>query len=154
MSLAILRDFGVGRRVMESGIQTEVDSLIMNIRDHGEKPRDIRHTLTIAVSNVICAVVFGKSYDFSNCDELNDFIASTDKYIAVIPKLIVTDFLPVLTFLPYFKKTKQEVVECLNSIHGFVEHFIQEHEAAHYIGKEDDFIDAFIGRTGEEYDCE
>lgn len=155
VSLAILKDFGVGRSITESGIQTEVDSLISNIQDHGKKSRDIRQTLTIAVCNVTCSIVFGKRYDFSDCDELKNIIASMDKYMRLYTEILIIDFFPALAYLPFFLKNAQEsIFKSMNCIHEFIQHFIIEHEAAYYIGKEDDFIDAFIGRTGEEYDRE
>ncbi|KAJ7344638.1 hypothetical protein JRQ81_000588 [Phrynocephalus forsythii] len=65
-TLTTLRDFGMGKRSNEESIQEEAQCLLEKLRDTQGKPFDPTFLLSCALSNVICATVFGNQYDYDD----------------------------------------------------------------------------------------
>ena len=63
-----MRDFGLGKPILERGIIEEVDLLVMAIEQQTNQPFDIQFLLNKAVSNVISQLTFGKRFDYSDDD--------------------------------------------------------------------------------------
>ncbi|XP_033006742.1 cytochrome P450 2C23-like isoform X1 [Lacerta agilis] len=61
-SLMTLKTLGLGKRTLEYQIQDEAYHLVENFRSTRGKPMNPSFALTLAVSNVICVVVFGHRF--------------------------------------------------------------------------------------------
>ncbi len=62
----VLRDFGMGRPLIEEKIQEELTYFLKELQDKSEGPMDPHQLLQISISNIICSVVFGKRYEYTN----------------------------------------------------------------------------------------
>uniref|UniRef100_A0AAY4DNC9 Cytochrome P450 n=1 Tax=Denticeps clupeoides TaxID=299321 RepID=A0AAY4DNC9_9TELE len=69
-TLTTLRDFGMGRKKMESWIQEESKHLVDLFREN-KSPFDPSFFLSRAVSNVICALVFGQRFSYKDAQLLS-----------------------------------------------------------------------------------
>lgn len=154
VSLAILKEFGFGKRLMESRIMREVVNLVSYLEQSNGKPQDLREALDISVSNVICSVITGKRYAFNDCGELVSVLDAIRKEFEYFSKAMIVDFIPLTAYLPSLQKPLEEVSGSYRFFRDFIVRSIKEHEDAYALGKEDDFIDAFIGRLGKEYSSE
>ncbi|XP_034962764.2 cytochrome P450 2C29-like isoform X4 [Zootoca vivipara] len=65
-ALSTLRNFGMGKKSIEERIQEEAQFLREKFQDTQEKPLDPTYLFSCALSNVICAIVFGKRYDYND----------------------------------------------------------------------------------------
>ncbi|XP_039178236.1 cytochrome P450 2C5-like [Crotalus tigris] len=65
-TLSTLRDFGMGKKRMSERVQEEALCLVEEMAATKGQPFDPRRNLTSAVSNVICAVVFGNRFDYKD----------------------------------------------------------------------------------------
>uniref|UniRef100_A0A3Q2ZEI0 Cytochrome p450 n=1 Tax=Kryptolebias marmoratus TaxID=37003 RepID=A0A3Q2ZEI0_KRYMA len=60
-ALSTLRDFGMGKRVVEEKILEECGHLIQMFEDQKGKPFDTARPLNYATSNIICSVLYGRN---------------------------------------------------------------------------------------------
>ncbi|KAM3846761.1 LOW QUALITY PROTEIN: cytochrome P450 2C19-like [Vipera latastei] len=65
-TLSTLRDFGMGKKRMSERVQEEALCLVEEITAKKGQPFDPRRNFASAVSNVICAVVFGNRFDYKD----------------------------------------------------------------------------------------
>ncbi|XP_036411593.1 cytochrome P450 2G1-like isoform X2 [Colossoma macropomum] len=72
-TLTTLRDFGMGRRRIEYWIQEESRHLQNSLRETKSAPFDPTFYLSRAVSNVICALVFGQRFSYEDSNLLRLF---------------------------------------------------------------------------------
>ncbi|XP_066275408.1 cytochrome P450 2J6-like [Branchiostoma lanceolatum] len=65
---SVLRRLGVkmGRGSIQDQIQEEASSICLKISKYSERPFDVSADLTTAVGNIICALVFGKRFDYGD----------------------------------------------------------------------------------------
>ncbi|XP_017660785.1 PREDICTED: cytochrome P450 2J6-like [Lepidothrix coronata] len=67
-TLSTLRNFGLGKRSVEERIQEECRFLVDAFKDEQGNPFNPQFTLTNAVSNVICSLIFGNRFDYHDED--------------------------------------------------------------------------------------
>ncbi|XP_040298473.1 cytochrome P450 2B11-like [Bufo bufo] len=65
-ALATLRNFGMGKRSIEERIQEEAQFLVENVSKTEGKMFDPTFILSSAVSNIICSIVFGKRFSYTD----------------------------------------------------------------------------------------
>uniref|UniRef100_A0A8C5MAV1 Cytochrome P450 n=1 Tax=Leptobrachium leishanense TaxID=445787 RepID=A0A8C5MAV1_9ANUR len=65
-TLSTLRDYGMGRRVLEDKIKEECDYLVDRLRSYKGKPFDNIKTLTPALANIILSITLGQRYDYED----------------------------------------------------------------------------------------
>uniref|UniRef100_A0A8C9W424 Cytochrome P450 2K1-like n=1 Tax=Scleropages formosus TaxID=113540 RepID=A0A8C9W424_SCLFO len=65
-ALTSLRDFGMGKRIIEEKIINEIDYMIQLFGNHKGQPFDNKEALNHAVSNIISSIVYGARFDYSD----------------------------------------------------------------------------------------
>ena len=56
--MTTMRDLGVGKKSLEERILTEAEEVKAELAEHAGKSRDISYLLQMAVTNVICSIIF------------------------------------------------------------------------------------------------
>ncbi|OQV22860.1 Cytochrome P450 2J2 [Hypsibius exemplaris] len=97
-ALSTLRDLGMGKNWLEDTILTEVESICQTLRDTQQQPFDPKVQLTNSVSNVICALIFGKRFPLTD----PKFSQLTNMVAEYVDSLGVEPLVKALPFLMWF----------------------------------------------------
>ncbi|OQV16086.1 Cytochrome P450 18a1 [Hypsibius exemplaris] len=104
-ALSTLRDLGMGKNWMEDTIIAEVEGLCQALRETNQKPFDPKVQLTNSVSNVICAIIFGKRFELTDpkFSRLTRLVAEN---MAIIKLDFLCQIIPFLLWFPNSVRTQ------------------------------------------------
>ncbi|XP_042121881.2 cytochrome P450 2K6-like [Peromyscus maniculatus bairdii] len=147
-SLTTLRNFGMGKQIIEDTIIEECHHLMQNFESHQGKPFEIKRVLNASVANVIVSVLLGKRFDYQDPQFLRllSLIGENVKLIGS-PRIVLFNMFPVLGFL---LRSHKKVIRNKDELFSFIRMIFLEHH--HNLDKNDprSFIDAFLLRQQEE----
>ncbi|XP_075117137.1 cytochrome P450 2C8-like [Leptodactylus fuscus] len=148
-SLTTMRNFGMGKRGIEERILEEARCLGEEFRKHGDTPFDPTDALRLAVSNVICSIVFGERFDYED----ENFVT----LLFLLKELFLTLASPWGILLNVFPKTlsyipgpHQKVFKNLEKLKVFVLESVESHKKTIDVNCSRDFIDSFLIKMEEE----
>ncbi|XP_022082205.1 cytochrome P450 2J6-like [Acanthaster planci] len=140
--LKVLRGFGMGKSSFEENIATEALFLTDEWKKVKGAPLDPKHMISQSISNVICAVVFGERFQYTDVN-FRYLIQYSDDVFEQIGAGGVVDFTPLfakLTFLPFVRKYKDATQALIDQICRMVDTHNQDFDADNIR----DFTDAFL----------
>ncbi|KAG8448802.1 hypothetical protein GDO86_015756 [Hymenochirus boettgeri] len=148
-SLTTLRNFGMGKRSIEERIQEEIYYLLEVFEENEGCFFSPSFNIRRSVSNVICSVLFGKRFDYTDqkLQTLLDLIAENLKRVDNI-WVQVYNFIPSLMSLlpgPHHKLTENYQAQ----LH-YVAEIVREHERTLDPSSPRDYIDAFLLKMEQE----
>ncbi|NXK53782.1 CP2J2 protein, partial [Chauna torquata] len=142
--IATLRKLGMGNKGMERGIQTEAYYLIKFFRDKNGRAVDPSFPIVNAVSNVICAVVFG--HRFSLQDETFHQLMKAYNCIVAFGNSYIYYMYEVFPWLKSIPGPLQKAESCCDFVRSFIREEIKSHRERGTIDKPEDFIDFYLGQ--------
>ncbi|XP_022098082.1 cytochrome P450 2J1-like [Acanthaster planci] len=142
-SLTALRGLGVGKSNFEENISTEAKHLTDWLMEDKGAPIDPTHPLGNALSNVVCTVVFGKRFEYSDAafKKLLKYTANlmhhggAGFFVEAMPAVLTK--LQPFAFIRFY----------VQAVDNFFNHFgllIKEHQEAYDPVQPRDFIDEFL----------
>ncbi|KAJ0063790.1 hypothetical protein NL108_006742 [Boleophthalmus pectinirostris] len=148
-TLTTLRDFGMGRKAMESWIQEESKHMIARINTFNGKCFDPTFILSQTVSNVICCLVFGERFHSEDKQFLRQ-LQILNKFI----KFNSTPFGQLYNIFPWLMDRlpgphHTKFAE-INEVREFNRKKIEEHMKTLDPSSPRDFIDCFLIRMNQE----
>ncbi|XP_072524662.1 cytochrome P450 2G1-like isoform X2 [Salminus brasiliensis] len=148
-TLMTLRDFGMGRKRIETWIQEEIKHLQNSLRETKSAPFDPAFVLSRAVSNVICALVFGQRFRYEDNELL--------RLLQIISEILRFGSNPwgqVYNIFPWLMKhlpgRHQTLLRETDTLRGFIMEKIKAHEESLDPDHPRDFIDCFLIRMKQE----
>uniref|UniRef100_A0A3B1ICE6 Cytochrome P450 2C15-like n=1 Tax=Astyanax mexicanus TaxID=7994 RepID=A0A3B1ICE6_ASTMX len=150
-TLTTLRDFGMGRKRIENWIQEEIKHLHNSLRETKSAPFDPTFIVSRAVSNVICALVFGQRFRYEDNNLL--------RLLQIINKLVRFGSSPwgqAYNIFPWLMEQlpgrHQSLLREVDEMMDFFMEKIKEHEESLDLDNPRDFIDCFLIRMNQEKD--
>lgn len=150
-SLHVLRNFGLGRKVMEEKVECETAKLIVEIEHilerHDGKCVNILPLLEICVGNIISSVLLGRNYDFHDAKflKLKHGLDQIGILLTNFSNTLLESF-PWLRFLPFYGRLGfDELIRENDNVLKFLSSEIEEHKSD--IGRNmepTDFTEAYL----------
>ncbi|OWA52866.1 putative Cytochrome P450 2H2 [Hypsibius exemplaris] len=143
-ALSTLRDLGMGTNWMEDTIIAEVEGICDVLRNANGKPFNPKIRLTNSVSNIICALMFGKTFSLADpkFSRLTDLVAEN---AAIFKQDFVASAAPFLLWFPNVVRTK--IFKARRNLTGWAEfmtEMINEHLASPWqLSKAPDYVYAY-----------
>lgn len=166
-ALHVLRDFGLGKNLIQEKILDEVTALITDVKEDlkkGKKIISIQDEVDRGVGSIINSLAFGYRFGrvsislfyFINLlfkDKLDEFqknkhnIQKMMEYGSSVPWMIMQDHIDTMKHLPFFSSIASKVEKESSSIAKFYLTQIQAHRDAINFETDDeptDFVEAFL----------
>ncbi|GMR46552.1 hypothetical protein PMAYCL1PPCAC_16747, partial [Pristionchus mayeri] len=130
-SVHILRDFGMGKNVMEEQVKSSLREFMRHLDSMDTSRVDFRWPIQILVANVINQVLFGYHFKYDDCKRLMDYsnaLTTQTEIQRQNPLVFLAMQLPIITKLPLLgwlargqyksdvdvlhKHVREDVIEC------------------------------------------
>ncbi|MEE6511492.1 hypothetical protein FKM82_018045 [Ascaphus truei] len=150
-SLSTLRNFGMGKRSIEERVQEEAKCLGDEFRKRKETPFDPTYLLSLAVSNVICSIVFGDRYDYEDEKFLSMLTLMKESFnILTSPWAQIFNLFP--GFLKHMPGSHNKLFSNFRRLKAYVMEKVKEHENTLDENCPRDYIDCFLIKMQQEKD--
>ncbi|ELT98148.1 hypothetical protein CAPTEDRAFT_120179, partial [Capitella teleta] len=136
-----MRDFGVGKKSIEEKIQIEACSLIQQLEKMDGKPHDPSPDTQVAVTNIICAIIFGDRYEYGDA-EFEQILDSIKDLTQSVEWTDLRNMFEVFDHLPYQKNFKR-FIAANHRIHGVIKRQIEEHRQTLDETEDRDILDLY-----------
>ncbi|XP_040386623.1 cytochrome P450 2C16-like [Cygnus olor] len=148
-TLSTLRDFGMGKSSMSQRVQQEAQHLVELLASLEGEAFEPMMVFRHAVANVICSVVFGSHFSYSDTAflKLLDMIGNFVSFF-VSPIAIVYNIFPsVLLRLP--GPHRKVLAKCEN-LKGYIREQVEQHRQTLDPSSPRDYIDCFLMKAEKE----
>ncbi|CAI5780758.1 cytochrome P450 2F3-like [Podarcis lilfordi] len=148
-ALQTLKNFGMGTSSIEGRIQEEAQFLVQEFKKTGGAPFNPINPVCRAVSNVICAVVFGQRYDYQDANFLTllDHFNENFKIMSSIWGELYNIFPSLMDVLP---GPHHQIFRNFEKLRQFIAERIRCHQKDLDPDAPRDFIDCFLIRMEQE----
>lgn len=149
-ALHTLRNFGMGKKSIEERVREEAGYLCSAFQDEEGHPFDPYVILNNAVSNVICSVIFGDRFDYS--DLLFQKMIHLLRESFELAAKPITQFYKIFPWLMNVPGPHQRQFQVVRTYLAFLEDIIQKHKDTWDPSIRRDFIDAFFEEMEKDKD--
>ena len=143
-ALNILKNLGWGKSGIEGRIQEQSRDMIDKLREIGTGPYYPDHLISLSVTNIICALLFDKRFDYDDpelkhllqtlYDLFQGFIGETDAHV-----------MPIVKHFPFVKKAMKDLFDKGKAMQTFYQRMIEEGRKKLASGEEpSDFITHYL----------
>ncbi|XP_027711374.1 cytochrome P450 2F2-like isoform X2 [Vombatus ursinus] len=148
-TMGALKDMGLGTRSIEERIQEEAAALCKELGQNRDAPFNPQQLLCNAVSNVICAVVFGQRYGYEDPDfkTLLDLLNDNFKLMSSQWGQMYNMFPSVMDWVP---GPHQRIFHNFELLRAFIYDQIWKHQKSRKPREPRDFIDCFLDQIDKE----
>ncbi|XP_072020544.1 cytochrome P450 2U1-like [Amphiura filiformis] len=132
------RQFGIGKSSFQNKIAEETTFLLQEFHRNSDNPFDPAADLHNCLSNVLCSVVFGKRFDYSD-DEFRRIITILEKQVETAGQGGLILFISILShFQPkHIRQTSAQMRD-------FISNIVNNHMETYDNSKLRDYIDVYI----------
>ena len=142
-AMRTLKNFGMGRSILEDRIKQEVVLLIDTFRKSENEPFDPKVAVTTSVSNVICALSFGGHFKHGD-PRFNELLHRLEENFNILGINGAFNFIPLLDKLPGDIFSKKKALANQDITYKFITKIIEEHMEDFDEDNITDYVSAYI----------
>ncbi|XP_070571422.1 cytochrome P450 2F3-like [Ptychodera flava] len=146
--LRYLRTFGMGKSSMEKRIIEECKHLLHEFGEHEGQPFDPAKQVSNAASNIICSIVVGRRFEYSD-SRFKTCLAALESLFQLGKIFLGVGFMNSLAGKMCDYVLARSNFKCHTIIYEVFEPFIEEHAETYDPDDMRDFIDVFLSVTKE-----
>ncbi|MBN3313987.1 CP2J2 protein, partial [Atractosteus spatula] len=142
-ALTTLKNFGMGKNILESFILEENRFLYKAFKEEHGRPFDPHFLLNSAISNVICSMVFGHRFEY-NDPRFQDILRRTDETFLLIGSLRAQLYNVCPSIMKFLPGPHQTVFSNYKKVKAFLKEEIENHRKNWDPSNSRDFIDTYF----------
>ncbi|XP_038622728.1 cytochrome P450 2F5-like [Tachyglossus aculeatus] len=148
-SLSVLRDLGMGKRGLEERVQDEAQCLLEEFRKTQGQPFDPRLLLGRATANVICQVVLGQRFSYTDDDFLT-LVRLLNKTTELQSSLSGQIYNIIPSIMNYLPGPHQQIFSNIRRTQDFASSWVDKHRETLEPNAPRDYIDSFLLKMQQE----
>ncbi|XP_061173044.1 cytochrome P450 2H2-like isoform X2 [Saccostrea echinata] len=148
-SLNALREFGFGKRSLESKILEEVDVFVNEVQSTNGQPFNMQALITVCVSNIMCSINFGKRFEHSDKNFMS-LIEAINENLSNGNMMFLASFLPFLRYFPGDPLKIRKVLKNVDLVEKYLLKIISDHKESFDENNLRDFIDVYLKKMKSE----
>lgn len=138
-----IKNLGLNDGTLEHNILMEIDYLTSELQRTKGKPINIIDTILMSISNVMCKLIFGQRFEYSDSKFIK-IVQSFNENLELSALSGPLNFLPFLKYLPGDPCKVKVIKENQRLLDEFLLEFIQDHKDTYDEGYCRDYIDEFL----------
>ncbi|KAM5145951.1 cytochrome P450 2G1-like [Mantella aurantiaca] len=148
-SLVTLKDFGMGKKILEEPIQLEAQYLVDYFRSFNKQPVYPRTVLSCASSNIIADLLLGKRYEYTDSKWMKILQNIRDSFEIISSQWgQIYDIFP--SIMRYLPGPHQRIFDLLQDIKETLKECIKNHQNSLDPANPRDYIDSFLIKMEQE----
>ncbi|XP_056021775.1 cytochrome P450 2C28-like isoform X2 [Ostrea edulis] len=148
-TLNALREFGFGKRSLESRIVEEIEVFVKEIQSKDGTPFNMPDLLHVCIANIICSINFGQRYDH-NDKKFQSLLNQMNQNLSNENIMFVATILPFFKYIPGDPFRIKEAISNATSLEDHLRKIIEEHEEAYDENNLRDFVDVYLKKMKSE----
>ncbi|XP_053315651.1 cytochrome P450 2K1-like [Spea bombifrons] len=148
-TLTTLRDFGMGRKLLEDKINEESNSLVEVFRSYNGKPVENTMTINGAVANIIVSILLGHRFDYTDPTFLRLMrLIHENINISAGPMILLYNLFPWV--IRWFPGSHRTVFKNNTELRDFIKKTFHRHKDQLDVNDQRNLIDVFLVKQQEE----
>lgn len=142
-TLSTLKFFGVGKRSLELIIMEEYKFLHQSIMDTNGLPFNPHYIINNGVSNIICSMVFGRRFEYTDQRFLN-MLSLISKALKLQTSVFIQLYAAFPRLMDLLPGPHKELFSCFHQVRAFIKEEVDKHRADWDPSSPRDFIDCYL----------
>jgi cytochrome P450 len=148
-SLNALREFGFGKRSLESKIIEEAVVLVQEVHSKNGQPFNIRTLMAVCISNIMCSINFGQRFEHDD-KKFVSLIELINENVSNASILFLADIFPFLRYVPGDPFGIRKVLHNSDVLEEYLTQTVKDHEENFDENNLRDFIDVYLKKIKSE----
>jgi hypothetical protein len=148
-TLNALREFGFGKRSLESKVIEEIEVFVQEIQSRNGVPFNMQDLLHLCISNIMCSINFGQRYDH-NDKNFQSLLNKMNQNLSNENMMFVATIFPFVKYIPGDPCRIKKALSNVDVVENHLRQIIKEHEETYDENNLRDYIDVYLKKMKSE----